>query len=128
MRVCFSHLNEHRFNQNFQSCINSLRSCSLEIESTTHFLHTFYTHFTHIFYCNWINHIESTTHFLLHFHHFSNIRSTLLNSKNKVFGSISNLDDFTLVEILLFGDQNYLGIKIIVKRKTHISLVLLLSI
>ena len=54
--------------------------------------------------------IESTTHFLLHCHHFSNIRSTLLNSINEVLGSItkiSDLSDCALVKILLFGDQNY---------------------
>ena len=77
-----SHLNEHRFN--FQSSINPLCSCSIPI--------------------------ESTTHFLLHCHHFSNIRSTLLNSINEVLGSItkiSDLSDCALVKILLFGDQNY---------------------
>ena len=76
--------NEHRFNHNFQSFINPLCSCSLAI--------------------------ESTTHFLLHYHHFSNIRSTLLNSINEVLGSITNISDLSdcaLVKILLFGDQNY---------------------
>ena len=82
LRVGLRHLNENKFHNNFQSCINPLCSCSLEI--------------------------ESTTHFLLHCHHFSNICSTLLNSINKVLGSISNLDDYTLVKILLFGDQNYI--------------------
>ena len=45
--------------------------------------------------------------FLLHCHHFSNIRSTLINSINNVLGSITTLDDHALVKILLFGDQNY---------------------
>ena len=68
----------------FISCISPLCSCSLAI--------------------------ESTIHFLLHCHHFSNIRSTLLNSINEVLGSttkISDLRDCALVKILLFGDQNY---------------------
>ena len=84
LRLGLSHLNEHRFNHNFQSYINPLCSCSLAI--------------------------ESITHFLLHCHHFSNIRSTLLNSINEVLGSttkISDLSDCALVKILLFGDQNY---------------------
>ena len=81
LRLGLSHLNEHRFNHNFQRCINPLCSCSLEI--------------------------ESTTHFSLHCHHFPNICSTLLNSLNEVLGSITNLSDCTLVKILLFGDQNY---------------------
>ena len=79
-----SHLNEHRFDHNFQSRINPLCSCSLAI--------------------------ESTTHFRLHCHYFSNICSTLLNSINEVLCSITNLGDLSdcaLVKILLFGDQNY---------------------
>ena len=81
LRLGLSHLIEHKFNHNFQSCIDPLCSCSLEI--------------------------ESATHFLLHCHHFSNIHSTPLNSINEVLGSITNLCDYTLVKILLFGDQNY---------------------
>ena len=65
LRLGLSHLSEQRFNHNFQSCINPLCSCSLAI--------------------------ESTTHFLLHCHHFSNIRPTLLNSINEVLGNITNL-------------------------------------
>ena len=84
LRLGLSHLNEHRFNRNFQSCINPSCSCSLAV--------------------------ELTTHFLLHCHHFSNIRSTLLNSINEVLGIITNLsyfNDCSLIKILLFGDQNY---------------------
>ena len=81
LRLCLSHLNERGLNHIFPSCINSLCSCSLAT--------------------------ESTTHFLLHCCHFSNIRSTLLNSINEVLGSITNVSDCTLVKLLLFGDQNY---------------------
>ena len=84
LRLGLSHLNEHRFNHDFQSCINPLCSCSLAV--------------------------ESTTRFLLHCHYFSNTRSTLLNSINEVLGSITNLSDLSdcaLVKILLFGDQKY---------------------
>ena len=83
-RLGLSHLNEHRFNHNIQSCINSLCSCSTGCGSLA---------------------IESMAHFF--FHHFSNIRSTLLNSINEVLGSITNLSDCTLVKILLLEDQNY---------------------
>ena len=38
LRLGLSHLNENRFNHNFQNCINPLCSCSLEIESNSHFL------------------------------------------------------------------------------------------
>ena len=85
LRLGLSHLNEQRFNHNFQSCINNpLCSCSLGI--------------------------ESTTHFLLHCRHFSNICSTLLDSINEVLGSITNISDpsdCALVKVLLFGDQSY---------------------
>ena len=38
-RLCLelSHLLEHKFNDNFQNCINPLCSCSIDIESTSHF-------------------------------------------------------------------------------------------
>lgn len=52
--------------------------------------------------------IESTSHFLLHCHHSSNIRLTLSNSITDVFGSITSLSDDTLVKILLFGNQDTL--------------------
>ena len=32
-----SHLDEHRFNHNFQNCIKPLCTCSLEVESNSHF-------------------------------------------------------------------------------------------
>ena len=54
LRLGLSQLNEHKFNHNFQNCINPLCSCSLEI--------------------------ESTSHFLLHCHHYTNIHLHLLNS------------------------------------------------
>ena len=54
LRLGLSHLNEHRFNHNFQNCINPLCTCSLEV--------------------------ESTAHFFLHCHHYHNIRAKLLNS------------------------------------------------
>ena len=37
LRVGLSRLNEHKFKHNFSNCINFLCSCSLEVESTTHF-------------------------------------------------------------------------------------------
>ena len=68
-RLGLSHLNEHRFNHNFHSCINPLGSCSLAI--------------------------ESTTHILLHCHHFSNILSAALNSINKLLGGIINITELS---------------------------------
>ena len=54
LRLGLSHLNEHRFNHNFQNCVNALCTCSLEV--------------------------ESTAHFFLHCHHYHDIRAKLLNS------------------------------------------------
>ena len=37
LRLELSHLNENKFNHNFQACINPLCSCSLGPESKSHF-------------------------------------------------------------------------------------------
>ena len=68
LRLGPSHFNEHRFNHNFQSCINLLCSCSFAI--------------------------ESTSHFLLNYCHFSNVCSTLLNSITEFLGSIANFSNY----------------------------------
>ena len=56
LRLGLSHLNEHRFNHNFDNCINPLCTCTLEI--------------------------ESTTPFSLHCHLYRNIQKTLLDDLN----------------------------------------------
>ena len=53
LRLGLSHSNQHKFSHSFQDCLNRLCSCSLEI--------------------------ESVSHFFLHCHYYSQIRSTLLN-------------------------------------------------
>ena len=37
LRLGLSRLREHKFNHNFQNCINPLCSCAVDIESTSHF-------------------------------------------------------------------------------------------
>ena len=37
LKLGLSHLNKHRFNHNFQNCINLLCTSSLEVESTVYF-------------------------------------------------------------------------------------------
>ena len=81
LRLGLSHLNEHRFNHNFQNCINPLCSCSLKI--------------------------ESTSHFLLHCHHYTKIRVTLLNSIAEIIGNTFNINNDCLVNLLPFGSQKY---------------------
>ena len=81
LRLGLSHLNKHRFNHNFQNCINLLHSCSLEI--------------------------ESTFHFLVPCHNYRNICVTLLNSIAEIIGNTFNINDECLVSLLLFGSQKY---------------------
>ena len=81
LRLGLSHLNEHRFNHNFESCLNPLCTCSLEV--------------------------ESTTHFFLHCHHFNAIRIALNNSLKGIDNDILKLSDSSLTKVILFGDSKY---------------------
>ena len=38
LRLDFSHLREHKFNYNFEDMLNPLCSCSVEVESASHYL------------------------------------------------------------------------------------------
>ena len=78
LRLEFSHLNEHRFRHNVESCVNPLCSCSL----TT----------------------EDTKHYLLHCHHFTHHRIDLMNSVNSVIHNFESLSDLDKKAILLYGD------------------------
>ena len=95
LRVGLSHLNEHKFNHNFQDCINPLCSCSLEV--------------------------ESLSHFFLHCHYFTDIRKTLFHELQLIDGNILNLSDNEKVELLLYGNckfkfqQNYSILKSSIK-------------
>ena len=65
LRLEFTHLNEHRFRHNFENCVNSLCSYSLNT--------------------------ENTEHYLVHCHHFTHHRINLMNSVNSV---LDDFDDF----------------------------------
>ena len=86
LRRGLSHLNEHRFYHNFQNCINSLCSCSLETEATSH--------------C------------LLHCHHYTDNQLTLWNSIAEIIGNTFNITDECLVNLLLFCSRKYTEIDI----------------
>ena len=75
LRLGLSHLNEHRFNHNFDSCINPLCSCNLEV--------------------------ESTKLFFLQCQHYTNISKTLLNTVEMIDRTILNVNDDDLKEIRL---------------------------
>ena len=82
LRLGLSHLNEHNFRHNFQDCLNPLCSCSLEV--------------------------ETTNHYFLHFHYYSDIRKTLLNSVKEITNKcLSDFSDETLVNLLLYGNSIY---------------------
>ena len=76
-----SHSNEHRFNHNFQNCINPLCTCSLEV--------------------------ESTSHFFLHCLHYNDIRATRLNELKSVDENILKLSGNKLINLLLYGDRQF---------------------
>ena len=79
LRVNLSHLREHKFHHNFLDTLYPLCSCSLEIESTSHYLLrcSFYTH----------------------------IRRTLLDNIIDIIGDISNFSNDKLTNLLLYGDN-----------------------
>ena len=78
LRLGLSHLNEHRFNHNFEDYINPLHSRSLEV--------------------------EPTAHFFLHCHNFLTITNTLLNKLNRISSDISNFSDKSLGKLILYGN------------------------
>ena len=77
LRLGLSHLNEHRYNHNFQNCINLLCTCSLEV--------------------------ESTVHFFLHCHHYHNVQAKLLNSLEVINTNLVKLSDEQLTKVLLYS-------------------------
>ena len=81
LRLQLSHLNEHRFNHNFDNCINPLCACTLEI--------------------------ESTTHFFLHCHFYSNIHEIVLDDLNVININISNFSETALTDLLLYGKSSF---------------------
>ena len=79
--LSFSHLNKHRFQHNFQDCLNPLCSCSLGT--------------------------EDTSHYLLHYHHFSHHWIDLMNSVKSVCDNFESMPDNVKKDLLLFGDSRF---------------------
>ena len=79
MRLGLNYLNEHRFNHNFEGCMNPLCTCALEFKSTTHL-------------------------FLL-CHFYKNIHQTLLDGLTEV--NISKLSENALTDLLLYGEASF---------------------
>ena len=76
-RLCLglSHLREHKFNHNFQNCINSRCSCGMHIDTMSQF-----------------------------FPLFDDKRITLLSTLNKTDCKLIDTNESTLIETLLFGN------------------------
>ena len=79
LRLGFSHLRENKFRHNFHNTLNPLCSCSLEP--------------------------ETTSHYLLRCHKFSSSRLALMNDLNPIDPTISQLNETALVNILLYGNS-----------------------
>ena len=81
LRLRISYLNEHKFNHNFNECVNLLCSCSLEVQSAPHF-------------------------FLL-CHHFIDIRKTLFHELQPVNKNILHQSDNEISELLLYVSSKF---------------------
>ena len=66
------------FKHNFENCINSLCTCSLEV--------------------------ESTKHFFLHYHYYSALFIYFLNGLNKISPQFTLLPEDVFVKTLLYGN------------------------
>ena len=51
--------------------------------------------------------VESVSHFLLHCHYCSNIRSTLLNELQSIDINLLNQEDDIVVEVLFYGSTKF---------------------
>ena len=81
LRLGFSHLREHKFKHNFQDTLNPLYSCSIEL--------------------------ESTSHYFLRCHIFDALRATLMNDLRNVDSDLSTLRAENLANVLLQSNQIY---------------------
>ena len=80
-RLGLSHLNQHKFNHNFQDCLNPLSLCSSVVK--------------YVF------------NFFLHSHYYSKICSTLLNYLQSIDVNFLNQEDDIVVEVLLYGSTKF---------------------
>ena len=56
--------------------------------------------------CSCGNDYETSAHFLLHFPHYSNERSTFLNTIRNINRNIFHKNDLQITETLLYGDSS----------------------
>ena len=77
LRLGFSHLSEHKLKHNFRDTLNPLCSCSIEV--------------------------ESTSHYILRCHFFRALRATLINNLRNIDNDLTTLRHENLTNILLYG-------------------------
>ena len=77
LRVNLSHLRQHKFSHNFLDTLNPLCSCSLEV--------------------------ESTSHYLLRCSFYADKWKVLFDSISNAIGDLSNLSENELTNLLLYG-------------------------
>ena len=75
--MIFSHLRDHKFKHSFQDTINPLCTCSLEA--------------------------ETTNHFILHCPYYENERHILLATIRGIKSSILDQNDNNIIKTLLYG-------------------------
>ena len=79
LRLGRSRLREHKFNHNFQNCINPLCSCAMDI--------------------------ESTSHFFIHCPLFDDKTITLLSTLNKIDCKLIETNESSLIKTLPLGNS-----------------------
>ena len=75
LRLGFSHLREHKLKHNLQGTLNPLCSCSIEVESTSHY-----------FLCS---------------HFFDNFRAILMNNLRNIDSDLPTVADENFTNILI---------------------------
>ena len=80
-RLQFSHLNEHKFRHNFKDCVSPMCDCGAET--------------------------ETISHFFLRCQFFVNERQKLLDDVYWIDASIKNLNEESLVDVLLYGSDRF---------------------
>ena len=81
LRLGLSHLNEPKFRHNFADCVNPLCSCSIKP--------------------------KTAINFFLHCHNFLNIRRKLFDKIKLLDETLLQLNDESLLTVLLFGSKIY---------------------
>ena len=83
LRLKLSHLNEHKYRHNFKDYVSPMCDCAAET--------------------------ETTSHFFLRGRFFANERQKLHDHVYRVDASIKNLNEESLIDVLLYGSDRYNG-------------------